>query len=301
MTGQDARLPVTVGVDGSSSAMHAVRWAARQAARDGTGLRLVHAYEVPRVDQFGFAHSHSLDAALRRQGRQWLADARSAVVETAPGTSVELEVRRADPVTTLLEQADRSRLLVVGTRGLGVFNRLLVGSTAVALANHASCPVAVVRGRDPDSAPSLHGPVVVGLDGSSGSDRALEFAVDEAVARGAELVAVQAWPAVAPEYALYGGTAMAGDLDAVRVRGEEVLAERLAGWQAKYPTLPITRRAVLDRPSSALLEAARSASLVVVGARGRGGFLGLLLGSTSLKLLHHAPCPVVVARSRVED
>ncbi|MBY8854424.1 universal stress protein, partial [Saccharothrix sp. MB29] len=75
------------------------------------------------------------------------------------------------------------------------------------------------------------------------------------------------------------------------------LAERLAGWQEKYPDTPVDRVVVHDRPARALLDAARTAQLVVVGSRGLGGFAGMLLGSTSQALVHHAPCPLAVVRA----
>jgi nucleotide-binding universal stress UspA family protein len=75
-----------------------------------------------------------------------------------------------------------------------------------------------------------------------------------------------------------------------------ILADRLTGWEQKYPDVHVTRVVVHDKPSSALLAHATTAQLVVVGTRGRGAFRGLVLGSTSQHLLHHAPCPVTVVR-----
>ncbi|HEU5108335.1 MAG TPA: universal stress protein, partial [Micromonosporaceae bacterium] len=79
-------------------------------------------------------------------------------------------------------------------------------------------------------------------------------------------------------------------------QAHEMLAERLARWADRYPTVKVHRVVTRDRPAHALLEAAAGAELTVVGSRGRGGFAGLLLGSVSQALIHHAPCPVLIAR-----
>jgi nucleotide-binding universal stress UspA family protein len=84
------------------------------------------------------------------------------------------------------------------------------------------------------------------------------------------------------------------DWDAVQADEREVLAERLAGWSEKYPDVPVHRLVVRDRPAHALVDESGRAQLVVVGSRGRGGFTGLLMGSVSQALLHHAHCPVAV-------
>ena len=87
------------------------------------------------------------------------------------------------------------------------------------------------------------------------------------------------------------------DWDAVAAEEAAVLAERLAGWQDKHPDLAIERRVVRDRPAQELTALSAGAQLVVVGSRGRGGFAGLLVGSVSAQLVHHASCPVTVIRS----
>lgn len=91
------------------------------------------------------------------------------------------------------------------------------------------------------------------------------------------------------------------DLDRLQDDEQRLLAEALAGWQARYPQVQVERRLLRSRTRPALIEASRTAQLVVVGARGRGGFAGLLLGSTSQALLHHADCPVAVIRDVPAD
>jgi len=91
------------------------------------------------------------------------------------------------------------------------------------------------------------------------------------------------------------------DFEPAQQRAYETLAERLAGWQEKYPDVHVRREVVRDHPSRALLRYAEGARLIVVGTRGRGGFSGLVLGSTGQHLLHHAPCPVAVVRTEGQE
>jgi nucleotide-binding universal stress UspA family protein len=84
--------------------------------------------------------------------------------------------------------------------------------------------------------------------------------------------------------------------DTAEVQADEarLLAEVIAGWHAKYPDVVVRREVTHAGPRKALIEATHQAQLVVVGTRGRGGFAGLLLGSVSQAVLHHAACPVAV-------
>jgi nucleotide-binding universal stress UspA family protein len=198
-----------------------------------------------------------------------------------------------DPAVVLAGESKRAELVVLGDRGLGGFTGLLLGSVAVALSAHAACPVVVVRGVEADPAVSRPEPVVVGVDGSQGSTAAVDFAVESAVLRGVPLVAVHAWRDVLVDATM----APLVDWDAVESDEREVLAERLAGTRAEHPDLVLRRLVVRDRPARALVDESRNAQLVVVGSRGRGGMQGLLLGSVSQQLLHHAHCPVAVVRT----
>lgn len=277
---------IVVGVDGSSSALDAVRWAAQEAGRRGLSLRLVTSYQLT-AGVAGVLDPGVLDL-LREQGRRWLAEARDVAAETGVAASVSLE--SAPVVPMLVRESRTAALLVLGTRGLGGFTGLLIGSTAVALAGRAHCPLVVVR-----EAPA-HGPVVVGVDGMPDSEEAVAFAFAAASAQGADLVAVHVWHDSPADAVLLGHPAPP-DFALAQQRAYETLAERLAGWQEKYPDVRVTREVVRDHPSRALLRYAEGARLVVVGTRGRGGFRGLVLGSTSQHLLQHAPCPVAVVRT----
>ncbi len=196
------------------------------------------------------------------------------------------------PTTVLVAESATAPLVVVGDRGLGGFEGLLVGSVAPALAAHAHCPVVVVRGLGAGTPAPEGGPVVVGVDGSPTSESALGFAVEEALALGASLVAVHAWQDVAV------GDARGRLLhtDSVADEARAGLDEGLAPWRAKHPELVIEPVVVRDRPARALVRHSAGAQLVVVGSRGRGPLAGLLLGSVSQAVLHHAAGPVAVVR-----
>jgi nucleotide-binding universal stress UspA family protein len=181
----------------------------------------------------------------------------------------------------------------VGTRGLGGFAGLLAGSVSTQVAAHAHCPVIVVR-TDATSGPGPEAPVVVGLDGSPLSTRALQFALDLAAATHAPLVAIYAWRGL-PTGNLGPTTVWHYDPDEAEEEARRLLAEQLAGCAERYPQVRIEHRTVLSfNPGETLIDASRTAGLVVVGSRGRGGFTGLLLGSTSQTLVHHAHCSVAV-------
>ncbi|MGH3467714.1 MAG: universal stress protein [Thermocrispum sp.] len=288
--------PVVVGVDGSESALHAVRWAADEARRLDTRLRLVHTYQVPIGYPPGFVDAHVLRDALSARGREWLAQAHDVAVTTAPRLHADVVEENAGTVSTLVKESRGAARVVLGSRGLGAVTGLLVGSTAVALAGLAHCPIVVVRGKNTDAPPPTAGPIVVGVDSTPAGEAAIAFAFAVAAARQTDLIAVHTWTDLLLDTAFAGG-ADALDITPLAQQAEAELGERLVGWPDKYPDVHVMRKVTRDRASKALLRNAENAQLVVVGCRGRGGFRGLLLGSTSQHLLHHAPCPVAVVRT----
>jgi nucleotide-binding universal stress UspA family protein len=290
----DGGRTVVVGIDGSESALRAVRWAAAEAARRRAPLRVVTAFEWIRgrpAGELDLGASHR--EIMLNQARRNLDDAVAFAERSAEGLEVEQQLIVGFPIAVLAAESERAQLVVIGNRGLGGVGGLLLGSVAAGLGARAASPLVVVRGgsrdgEDPDPA----APIVVGVDGSPLSDAALAFAYEAAAARGVPLVAVHTW------------RDLVGDLDVAALLGweaiateePEVLTERLAGWGEKHPDVPVRRKVVKDRPAHALVEESRSAQLVVVGSRGRGGVTGMLLGSVSHAVLHRAHCPVAVVR-----
>ncbi|WP_286901110.1 universal stress protein [Thermocrispum sp.] len=286
--------PVTVGIDGSDRAIVAARWAASAAAHRHAPMRLLHATGYTEAVAGTLPPAQRLWEQLQRTGDDALELAFRAVREVAD-VQVEKVLVDDPPARALLKAAQDSRMLVVGGSGHpGAVKGLLVGSLATQLAAHARAPVAVVRGADADRRPERD-PVVVGVDGSRLSTDAIAVAFEEAALRSAPLIAVHAW-SDADTSQVFGESRMAFDWEPIERSAERLLAEQLAGWGEKYPDVPVRRRVARDRPAHALLAESDRAQLVVVGSRGRGGFRGLLFGSTSQKLIHHAACPVLVVR-----
>jgi nucleotide-binding universal stress UspA family protein len=289
---------IVVGVDGSAGSDHAIRWATNLAAQRTLGLHVVHGLRdtTPRYGA-GIAVTGMDFDAVREDGERILLDA----VELARGTDenvpITTDMPTAPPTPLLTELSRTAPMIVIGHTGAGGFTDMLLGSTAAAVVSHAHCPVLVIRGRfDPPGTPD-DGPVVVGVDGSPVSEQAVGVAFEEASARGCPLVAVHAWSDGASE-SWYRTNRYLAEWDSIKDGEALVLAERLAGWQEKHPDVEVRRELVRDRPRHALMAWSATARLVVVGSRGRGGFLGMLLGSTSQALVQHARCPVLVVRSR---
>jgi nucleotide-binding universal stress UspA family protein len=279
---------IVVGVDGSASALQAVRWAAEEAVRHKVALRLVHVCLMP-TELSGGLDAATVRDLLRDQGLGWLREARQ--VATEAGADAITVLSSASVVPAFVNESLSASLLVLGTRGLGGFTGLLIGSTAVSLAGRVHCPMVVVRSDEPAA-----GPVVVGVDGLPDAEAAVGFAFAEASAHGTDLVAVHAWHDSPADTVLLGHPTPP-DFEPAQQRAYETLGERVAGWQEKYPDVHVTREVVRDNPSRALLRYAEGARVVVVGTRGGGGFRGLVLGSTSQHLLRHAPCPVAIVRT----
>ncbi|WP_318209565.1 MULTISPECIES: universal stress protein [unclassified Streptomyces] len=290
---------VVVGVDGSASALAASEVAGREAHLRDAELHVVHAFTWPATHVPAGASPLGPPAGgVRESVERLLAEAVERAQAAAPGVRATSAVMLGEPATALEAASRSAQLLVVGHRGAGGLRGLLVGSTAVQLAAHSHCPVMVVR-----DAGEPAGPMVVAVDGSPGGQGAIAFAFVEAQLRGSELVALHAWST----WSDHGESAgpdhpvelvdLVGDVDRMRAEEEQLLAKAVSGHRDQHPEVTVRMRVVRGRTRPALVEASRSAQLIVVGARGRGGFAGLLLGSVSQAVLHHAHCPVAVVRA----
>jgi nucleotide-binding universal stress UspA family protein len=195
------------------------------------------------------------------------------------------------PVPTLVDMSKDADMVVVGSRGLGTVRRVLLGSVATGLIHHAHCPVAVIHHQDSPQLRAVRAPVLLGVDGSPASELATAVAFEEASLRGTGLVALHAWSDADMAHV------PSMECSAMQSAAEEILAERLAGWQERYPDVSVHRVVAYDRPATDLLDRSESAQLVVVGSHGRGGFAGMLLGSVSTAVAHAARTSVIVARS----
>jgi len=296
MDAQHAGLPIVVGVDGSDRALKAVRWAAVEAVQRNVQLHVVTAFAAAQNRSLsGTGLGDDQHEVMLDEARRQLAEA-VAVAEETDGVRASQELTVGFPVPVLLEASERAQLVVLGDRGHGGVSGLLVGSVATAMASRAACPVVLVR-NDDLPADDRTRPVVVGVDGSPMSEGALAFGFAVASERGVPLVVVHAWQ----DLYIDSLTGAALDWDAIETEEHEVLAERLAGWGQKYPDVPVQRRVVWEGPAPTLIAESEGAQLVVVGSRGRGAAMSLLLGSVSHALLHRARCSVAVVRSGSDD
>ncbi|MFF5161020.1 universal stress protein [Streptomyces sp. NPDC000348] len=271
---------VIVGVDGSPSSLAAVDVAAHEARLRDARLRIVHAFSRP--------------ADLEPMIHGVLAQAEQRAHDRAPGLEIARTVASGETLTVLRSASRHAVLTVVGGRGRSGFGELLLGSTVVQLAAHGHGPLMVVRGR-----PDPGGPVLLAADGSPAGDAAAEFAFAEAALRGVPLVAMHVWNTWS-EPTPYEGPAdplnVVVDLDRLRERHQRLLEEAVARHRDARPGVAVELRLERARVRHTLLDASREAQLVVSGARGHGGFTGMLLGSVSQALLYHADCPVTVVR-----
>ncbi len=288
MREQHIRRTVVVGVDGSDSAVQAVWWGAAEAARRKVPLRLVTGFGWAAGVTEGDQHGAAYRQLLLGQAREKLTHAATVAEHAQPDIDVEQQLIIGSPIAVLGAEARHAQLVVIGDRGMSRVEGLLVGSVAVALAAHATCPIVIVRGpeREPAETDSL--PVVLGVDGSATSEAAVAFAFEAAAARKVSLVAVHTWSGMVFDPSV---ASMGIDWVAVEKAEHVRLAQQLAGWAEKYPDTVVEQLVTRDRPAHSLLEQAARAQLVVVGSRGRGEFVGLVLGSVGNALVHRSPCP----------
>jgi nucleotide-binding universal stress UspA family protein len=287
--------PVVVGVDGSPQSEVAAQHAADAAVRRAAPLLLVHGYLHP------FRYGVPFDPYAVRlppptaDAVQMLDEIAAELRAARPRLTVATRQAPGGPAAALVDASQHAQLVVVGSRGHGGFAGLLLGSVSAQVAAHAHSPALVVRPPDKPAEPpgTAAGPVVVGVDGSPGSAVALSFAADEAALRETTLIVMHIWSlntSTRPRETYEETEAAAAEA------AESVVAGAVEQVRAEHPKIDLERRLVhaLD-PSKALTETSRDAGLLVVGSRGHGGFTGLLLGSTSQTLVHHAHCPVVIA------
>ncbi|WP_406054199.1 universal stress protein [Kribbella sp. NBC_00889] len=285
--------PIVVGYDGSPGSQSALRWAVGEAVRELAPLRILEAFELIVTVRPTPGHVVPLDAL--RTARQKGLDAVAETVRLQhPALQVATSLVGGAAVPALLEEAGHARLVVLGSRGLGGWSGILVGSVAVQVTTHAPCPVIVIPH---DLRPHAHegSTVAVGVDGSKASAKAIDFAFDQAEALHARVVALHAWTSPFLTYS-DGASMLQFDEDKIQEEGRLLVAESVAGAAADHPDVQWTTELVSGSAAQALVRRANSADLIVVGSRGRGGFTGLLLGSVGQSVLHHAQSPVAIVR-----
>jgi nucleotide-binding universal stress UspA family protein len=278
-------LPTVVGIDGSPASYGAARWAAHEAHMRGTALEIVHVTGPPQPSDIPDDPRRDVAVEVAVEARAW-----------QPGTKVTTATRHGNPTAALIERSRHASLIVVGSRGLGGFSALRIGSVGAQLSGHARCPVLVVhhadRWAEPDAGLPQHGRIVVGVDGSGPADHALEHAFLEATLRRVPLTAVRAWQE--PQHR-HGRTPDVARLQAAEDRH---LAADVELWSAKFPDVTVDLQAQRGNAAAVLLAAGQDAIMLVLGARGRDGFDALRLGSVTQQVLDHANSPVLIVHGK---
>ena len=291
----DATGKIVVGTDLSGRAAVAVDWAAARALAHGNGLLIVTALPaVPipeRSRMYGAMAAGDWPAKLHDEARHNLRKMRESIMAKYPGLNVEARIEDAMGSYTLAQASKTAELVVIGARGQSAPLRArALGGTALGVIAHAHGPVAVIH----DEATGVpDGPVVVGFDDGPQAVGAFRYAAAEAVARGVRLRVVHAVDLATWTLGLDRGGI---DFTEVIASIEAQMRALVDGYASDFPGLEVDLEVKPDRPASALIEASEGASVVVVGARGLGGFTGLLLGSTSRAVVRESLAPVIVVR-----
>lgn len=275
---------ILVGFDGSEDATSALDWALASAGH------LAARVEVVVV----LAESSHISPPLREY-EAGIAERSAALaaelIARKPGIEATVAVERGWPVPVLLDRARKDSLVVVGSRGHGLVESHWLGSVSQHLAGHAPCSVAVIRPAHNSRATTI----LVGIDGSEASERALRFACERARLTGENILAVHAYqygPLSSPGLAI-----LPEDIDtAVEDAAQTVTDEFVACVAPDFPDVQVRGVAVVGRAARVLARLSDDASLVVVGSRGRSALAEIVLGSVAQGTLARAECPVVVVR-----
>lgn len=292
------RKSIVVGYDGTHTSREALTWALHSAQQRGLLVTVVHVLTPASAVLVGYpSPALAQPENFEPFAEALLQEAAELAAETLPDVTVTTELITGYPAAGLLSTLEHADRVVLGSRGLGTFSELLLGSVSLELASRAPCPVVVIRPRTISDHQGLPAGVVVGVDGSPASEHALGLAFEEASLRGGNLTVLHAWSN--PFYELPGkGGPIPESVVVDTFEGEELrwLSEDLAGWGEKYPEVRVRSEVRHGGAVAVLAAASAEAELLVVGSRGRGGFRTLLLGSVSHGALHHAHCPVMVVR-----
>ncbi|OBG93773.1 universal stress protein [Mycobacterium sp. E3251] len=292
MNAEAKKYGVLVCVDGSAASDAAVAWGTREAIMRDLPITLMFVVP-PIVVGWPVGQLYAEMPDWQQDSAQHVIDQARKTLSASVGASESPEIHTETVysaiVPALIEASKQAWVLVAGNQGLGAVGRLLLGSVTTGLVHYAHCPVAVIHTGE-GAAPNPGAPVVLGVDGSPASEAATALAFDEASRRGVGLVALHVWSDVGV-FPILGM-----DWHDREQEAHEILAERLAGWQERYPDVHVERKLFCDKPSEWLLKESEHAQLVVVGSRGRGGFPGMLLGSVSSAVAQSARVPVLVVR-----
>jgi nucleotide-binding universal stress UspA family protein len=286
-----AAKPIVAGTDGSEESLRAVDWAAREAALRGAPLRIVAAAGVlPRmISRAGPGQYDTVTDVLDSERDRALAAAAERAALAARGALIDTDPLTGPPAQAIVESGSGALMLVVGSRGIGAFTALLLGSVSRYAASHAPGPVVVVR----DEEPEPFGLVGVGVGDLDTCGDPLSFAFEEASLRRASVLALHAWHTPQTDISRAGQMSAAPEQRAVVADAAKHLDTLLEEWRTKYPDVPASQEVVHGHPARALIGLSARADLVVIGRH--SGHQGP--GSVRHAVLNHAHGPVAIVPS----
>lgn len=282
---------VIVGYDGSEGSELALRWAAITAKQRGRTLEVLTTWSMPAADLgMGAAALVQQDLVdeLRKEAQATNDTGLEVAAELGANAIGEIVAGRA--ASAMVNRSEDAEMVVVGSHGTGGLTGFLLGSISRQVATHASCPTVVVRAPLPDA-----GDMVVGVDGSPHSLKALQWAFEQASFTGSALHVLHSWE-IPPTWSMVEVPSYEPEI-LIRDYGNAELrdtSEAMAGFRDEFPDVKVRQEVMKGSPVKSLVKASEKASMLVVGSRGLGGFRGLLLGSVSHAVVHKAACTVAV-------
>jgi len=282
---------VAVGYDRTGPGERALGVAAREAARRGGTLVVMTAYHWLTPPEPGALTAADTEATARKAAEEIVQYGATRVRGEQPDLPVETRAVAGYAGRVLASASHEADLLVVGDRGTGGFQGMLLGSTSLRTLAEACCPVIVVRGDADDS----RNRIVAAVDIDENSDALLDFAFDEASRRGSGLTVIHVWDE--PWIAAYGqqDPGIADDVARIERERDDRLAALVQSFHERYPETHPFHQLAIGSAAGLLVEASRRADLLVTGARRHAeGRHGMLIGPVSHNLLQHAECPVAV-------
>jgi nucleotide-binding universal stress UspA family protein len=283
--------PIVAASDGSEESLRAVDWAAREAVLRGAPLRIVSAPGLlPRMAASrGHSEYETVSDVIRDESDYALTAATARAAKVAPDLLIDADHLSGGPAEAVTEAGSGALMLVVGSRGVGAFAALILGSVSRYAATHASSPVVVVR----EEIGAAHRQVGVGIGGLEGNTAALTFAFEEAALRKASLVAIHAWHTPQSDISRAGIALAARGQSALEAEATRQLDALLGEWRDKYPDVPVSHDVVHGHPGRILSGVSARADLVVLGRHPAHHGPGAVIHA----VLNHAHGPIVTVPS----
>jgi nucleotide-binding universal stress UspA family protein len=289
-----AAKPIVASTDGSEESLRAVEWAAREAVLRGAPLRIVSAAALlPRmISRAGPGELDTVTDVISENRDRALATAAERAAKMAPSLLIDTDRLTGAPAEAVTESGSGAMMLVVGSRGMGAFTAMVLGSVSRYAASHAPCPVVVVR----DETAATHRQVVVGIGDPDHCAESLTFTFEEASLRKASLLAIHAWHAPQSDISRAREALTAPGSNAAEAEAARQLEGLLNDWREKYPDVPVSQDVVHGHPGRALVGLSARADLVVIGRHAKhSGLQGP--GSVRHAVLNHAHGPIAVVPS----